>query len=60
VKPTADRASLELPTTSKTGSISASVVDTKSQQQDSVADVSPLLNGDKKVKPKSSEYISFN
>lgn len=60
LEPTADHASLELPTTSKTGSISASVVDTKIQQQDSVADVSPLLNGDKKVKPKSSEYRSFN
>lgn len=59
-EPTADHASLELPTTSKTGSISASVVDTKIQRQGSVAGESPLLNGDKKVKPKSSEYSSFN
>jgi hypothetical protein len=60
VEPTADHASLELPTTSNTGSTSASVADTKIQQQGSVADVTPLLNGDKKVKPKSSEYSSFN
>ncbi|PNF36152.1 SRSF protein kinase 1, partial [Cryptotermes secundus] len=54
LEPTADHASLELPTTSKTGSISASILDTKIQQQDSVADISPLLNGDKTVKPKST------
>jgi hypothetical protein len=54
--PTAHHPSPELPTTSKTGSISASVADTLIQKQDSVADDS----GDKKVKPKSSEYSSFN
>jgi hypothetical protein len=60
VELTTGHPSLEQTTTSKTGSISASIVDTKIQQQDSVADVSPLLNGDKKVKPKSSEYSVFN
>jgi hypothetical protein len=60
VEPSAGYPSLEQPTTSKTGSISASIVDTKIQQQNSVADISPLLNGDKKMKPKSSEYSSFN
>jgi hypothetical protein len=60
VELTTGHPSLTQTTTSKTGSISASLVDTKIQQQDSVADVSSLLNGDKKVKPKSSEYSIFN
>lgn len=60
VELTAGQPSLEQPTTSKTGSVSASVVDTKIQHQDSVGDVSPLLNGDKRVKPKSCEYYVFN
>lgn len=58
--PISDDPSPELPTTSKTGSISASVVDTNMQQQSSDVDVSPLLSGDKKVKPKSSEYSCCN
>jgi hypothetical protein len=52
--------SLAQPTTSKTGSISASVLDTKTEEQDPVADITPHLIGDKKVKPKSSECSSFN
>ena len=47
---------LEQPTTSKTGSKSASLVDANTEPQDSVGEVIPLLNGDKKVKPKSSKY----
>ncbi|XP_069692909.1 SRSF protein kinase 3-like isoform X2 [Periplaneta americana] len=46
--------SLEQPTTSKTGSKSASIVDAKAQEQDTVVEVNPLLNGDKKGKPKST------
>ena len=52
--------SLVKPTTSKTGSISICVLDTKTEEQDAVADVTPQLIGDKKVKPKSSECGSFN
>jgi len=53
-------ASLVQPATSKTGSISVCVSDTKTEEQDAVADVTPQLIGDKKVKPKSSECASFN
>ena len=52
--------SLVQPTTSKTGSISVCIVDTKTEEQDAIADVTPQLIGDKKVKPKSSEWSSFN
>jgi len=52
--------SLIQPTTSKTGSISVCILDTKSEEQDAVADVTPQLIGDKKMKPKSSECSSFN
>ena len=48
---------LEEPSTSKTGSKSASLVDTNTEPQDSVGEDTPLLNGDKKVKPKSSKYL---
>jgi len=52
--------SLMQPTTSKTGSISVCVLDTKTEQQDAVGLVTPQRIGDKKVKPKSSECTSFN
>ena len=47
---------LEQPTTSKTGSKSASLVEANTEPQDCVGEVIPLLNGDKKIKPKSSKY----
>jgi hypothetical protein len=53
--------SLAQPTTSKMVSIIASVLDTKTEeQQHPVADVGPECSGDKTVKPKSSECSSFN
>ncbi|KAJ9580487.1 hypothetical protein L9F63_024337, partial [Diploptera punctata] len=49
-----ERQSAENPTsTIKTGSKSTSTVNVNTEPQDTVSEVIPLLNGDKKVKPKS-------